>query len=329
MITKGLIFDYFAGNSTALQKRAIEIWLDEGTNKDKYYEWLADWEQEFPQYIPDVEIKLGEYLQMVEQTAKLKLAPQPSSSKKPGAQKFPLTAYVAGFMLLGSLFFILLQYTRIFNQVIETSFGEIKEVNLPDGSELILYSNSRLSIPRINFNRKRTVFLAGEANFKVKHLSMASKFTVQSEKGLTVVVYGTEFRFFTRERGSKLELNEGLVRLHYKEGEKNKIISLIPGESISLNKDNRLTQRMRFNPLRNSEIRKHRFVFNHTPLSELKNLLKENFGLGMVIPDKEIERLTLSGTYTGNSLNELINSLSEVTGLHIYKYQGRIYIESY
>jgi ferric-dicitrate binding protein FerR (iron transport regulator) len=86
---------------------------------------------------------------------------------------------------------------------------------------------------------------------------------------------------------------------------------------------------MRFNPLRNSEIRKHRFVFNHTPLSELKNLLKENFGLGMVIPDKEIERLTLSGTYTGNSLNELINSLSEVTGLHIYKYQGRIYIESY
>jgi ferric-dicitrate binding protein FerR (iron transport regulator) len=102
-----------------------------------------------------------------------------------------------------------------------------------------------------------------------------------------------------------------------------------PGESISLNKENRLTERSTFNPDRNVEIKKHRFVFNNTPLSELKNLISENFGLGIIIPDKEIEKLTLTGTYTGNSLNELINSLSAVTGLNFYKNHGRIYIVPY
>ena len=61
----------------------------------------------------------------------------------------------------------------------------------------------------------------------------------------------------------------------------------------------------------------------------LKNLISENFGLGIIIPDKEIEKLTLTGTYTGNNLNELINSLSAVTCLNFYKHHGRIYIVPY
>jgi transmembrane sensor len=104
---------------------------------------------------------------------------------------------------------------------------------------------------------------------------------------------------------------------------------LNPGESISLNKENKLTERSTFEPSRNIELKKHRFTFDNTPLSELKFLIPEYFGLGIVIPDKEIEKLTLTGTYTGNSLNELINSLSAVTGLNFYKYHGRIYIVPY
>lgn len=68
-----------------------------------------------------------------------------------------------------------------------------------------------------------------------------------------------------------------------------------PGESISLNKENRLTERSTFNPSRNIELKKHRFTFDNTPLSELKILIPENFGLGIVIPDKEIEKANING----------------------------------
>ena len=329
MITKGLLFEYFAGNSTALQRRMIETWLENEKSRNQYYEWLAEWEQVYPQYLPNVEIKLGEYLFQMDESNNSKISVAYKSNKKVSSQRFPKIGYAAGIILFISFSFYLLTFTNLLNKKITTNFGEIKEITLPDGSELTLYSNSRLSWNRLNFKNRRIVQLDGEANFKIKHNAKATKFKVQSKNEVTIVVYGTEFRFFTRKRGSKIELNKGLIKLHYKEGENKKTIALTPGESISLNNKNKLTQRIKFNPLRNIEIKKHRFVFDNTPLSELKNLIPENVGLGIVIKDKEIEKLTLSGTYTGNSLNDLINSLSAVTGLNIYKHHGRIYIVPY
>ena len=329
MVTKSILFEYFTGNSTVLQKRMIENWLENDRNKVLYYEWLAEWEQEYPQYIPNVENKLDQFLFNIDKYNKNKLTVSGLQHKKPVYHIYRYAGFVAGLLLLIAASLTLLNADYFFTKNMSTGFGEIKELRLPDGSELTLYSNSKLSWNPINFKQKRIVYLDGEANFNIIHKADGSKFRVKSKNEVTIVVYGTEFRFFTRERGSKIELNKGIIKLHYKEGKKNKVIALSPGEYISLNKENKLTERNKFIPVRNLEIKKHRFVFDNTPLSELKNLIPENFGLGIVIPDKEVEKLTLSGTYTGNSLNELINSLSAVTGLNIYKHHGRIYIVPY
>jgi len=308
MVTKSILFEYFTGNSSVLQKRMIENWLENEKNRNLYYEWLAEWESEFPQYVPDVENKLDEYLSKIQNDKKFKLIVTNKKEVKPSYRNYRILAYAASIVIIISLLVSILPINDIFNKQISTDYGEIKQVRLPDGSELTLYSNSKLTW---NYNQE------------------SSKFKVKTKNEVTIIVYGTEFRFFTRERGSKVELNKGVIKLHYKEGKSKKTIALNPGESISLNKENRLTERSTFNPSRNIELKKHRFTFDNTPLSELKILIPENFGLGIVIPDKEIEKLTLTGTYTGNSLNELINSLSAVTGLNFYKYHGRIYIVPY
>ena len=329
MVTKSILFEYFNGNSSVLQKRMIENWLEKGQNRNLYYEWLAEWESEYPQYVPDVENKLDEYLSKIEHAKKFKLIVTNKKELKPSYKNYRILAYAASIVIILSLLFSLLPISYIFNKQISTDYGEIKQVKLPDGSELTLYSNSKLTWNRLNFENQRIVYLDGEANFDIKYNQEASKFKVKTKNEVTIIVYGTEFRFFTRERGSKVELNKGVIKLHYKEGKSKKTIALIPGESISLNKENKLTERSTFEPSRNIELKKHRFTFENTPLSELKILIPEYFGLGIVIPDKEIEKLTLTGTYTGNSLNELINSLSAVTGLNFYKYHGRIYIVPY
>ena len=329
MVTKSILFEYFNGNSSVLQKRMIENWLEKGQNRNLYYEWLAEWESEYPQYVPDVENKLDEYLSKIEHAKKIKLIVTNKKELKPSYKNYRILAYAASIVIILSLLFSLLPISYIFNKQISTDYGEIKQVKLPDGSELTLYSNSKLTWNGLNFENQRIVYLDGEANFDIKYNQEASKFKVKTKNEVTIIVYGTEFRFFTRERGSKVELNKGVIKLHYKEGKSKKTIALIPGESISLNKENKLTERSTFEPSRNIELKKHRFTFDNTPLSELKILIPEYFGLGIVIPDKEIEKLTLTGTYTGNSLNELINSLSAVTGLNFYKYHGRIYIVPY
>jgi ferric-dicitrate binding protein FerR (iron transport regulator) len=329
MVTKSLLFEYFAGNLSVLQTRMIEKWLENQGNRNLYYEWLTEWEREYPQYVPDVEKKLAEYLSKIENAKKHTLTITNNREIKPILKKYYFLRYAAAIILIISLFVSILPFSNIFNKQISTAYGEIKQVSLPDGSELTLYSNSKITWNGLNFKSQRIVHLDGEANFDIKHNQEATKFKVKTKNEVTVIVYGTEFRFFTRERGSKIELNKGVIKLLYKEGKSKKTIAMNPGESISLNKENRLTERSTFNPDRNVEIKKHRFVFNNTPLSELKNLISENFGLGIIIPDKEIEKLTLTGTYTGNSLNELINSLSAVTGLNFYKHHGRIYIVPY
>lgn len=329
MVTKSLLFEYFAGNLSVLQTRMIEKWLEKEGNSILYYEWLTEWEREYPQYVPDVENKLSEYLSKIENSKRHTLTITNNREIGPTLKKYHFLRYAAAIILVIFLFVSILPFSYIFNKQISTDFGEIKQVSLPDGSELTLYSNSKLSWNGLNFKSQRVVYLDGEANFDIQHNQEATKFKVKTKNEVTVIVYGTEFRFFTRERGSKVELNKGVIKLHYKEGKSKKTIAMNPGESISLNKENRLTERSTFNPDRNVEIKKHRFVFNNTPLSELKNLISENFGLGIIIPDKEIEKLTLTGTYTGNSLNELINSLSAVTGLNFYKHHGRIYIVPY
>jgi ferric-dicitrate binding protein FerR (iron transport regulator) len=329
MVTKSLLFEYFAGNLSVLQTRMIEKWLEKEGNSILYYEWLTEWEREYPQYVPDVENKLSEYLSKIENSKRHTLTITNNREIGPTLKKYHFLRYAAAIILVIFLFVSILPFSYIFNKQISTDFGEIKQVSLPDGSELTLYSNSKITWNGLNFKSQRVVYLDGEANFDIQHNQEATKFKVKTKNEVTVIVYGTEFRFFTRERGSKVELNKGVIKLHYKEGKSKKTIAMNPGESISLNKENRLTERSTFNPDRNVEIKKHRFVFNNTPLSELKNLISENFGLGIIIPDKEIEKLTLTGTYTGNSLNELINSLSAVTGLNFYKHHGRIYIVPY
>ena len=70
MVTKSILFEYFTGNSSVLQKRMIENWLENEKNRNLYYEWLAEWESEFPQYVPDVENKLDEYLSKIQNDKK-------------------------------------------------------------------------------------------------------------------------------------------------------------------------------------------------------------------------------------------------------------------
>ncbi|MDP4810852.1 MAG: FecR family protein, partial [Saprospiraceae bacterium] len=256
MVTKSILFEYFNGNSSVLQKRMIENWLEKGQNSNLYYEWLAEWESEYPQYVPDVENKIDGYLSKIEHAKKFKLIVTNKKELKPSYKNYRILAYAASIVIVLSLLFSLLPISYIFNKQISTDYGEIKQVKLPDGSELTLYSNSKLTWNGLNFENQRIVYLDGEANFDIKYNQEASKFKVKTKNEVTIIVYGTEFRFFTRERGSKVELNKGVIKLHYKEGKSKKTIALNPGESISLNKENRLTERSTFNPSRKIELKK-------------------------------------------------------------------------
>ena len=41
---KTVLYAYFSGTATPIQKKLIETWLAEADNQAQYYQWLHEWE---------------------------------------------------------------------------------------------------------------------------------------------------------------------------------------------------------------------------------------------------------------------------------------------
>jgi hypothetical protein len=94
MVTKSLLFEYFAGNLSVLQTRMIEKWLEKEGNSNLYYEWLTEWEREYPQYVPDVENKLSEYLSKIENAQKHTLTITKNKEIGPTLKKYHFLIHI-------------------------------------------------------------------------------------------------------------------------------------------------------------------------------------------------------------------------------------------
>ena len=63
-ITRELIFEHFANKVTPLQRRQIDEWLQTEGNEELYYKWLEEWENSNPEYQPDSELLVEDYLKL-------------------------------------------------------------------------------------------------------------------------------------------------------------------------------------------------------------------------------------------------------------------------
>ena len=94
----------------------------------------------------------------------------------------------------------------------ETGYGQIRKIDLADGSVVTLNANSKLKIADDLENTPlREVWLEGEAFFDIAKKNGA-KFIVHTSEA-EVEVLGTEFNVNTRRKQTKVILHEGKVKL--------------------------------------------------------------------------------------------------------------------
>ncbi|GHB77696.1 FecR family protein [Persicitalea jodogahamensis] len=315
-INKQLILDHLAGKSSPMQKRSIEVWLQDIGNQELFYQWLAEWENQSPQYFPELEHKLSDYVRFLEKDPEsIETSEKENQSvvhKKSWLHWLSAAALV---LLLGGAAWY--GQNKLFYKAYHTSYNETQSIELSDGSTVVLNSNSCLRVPRFGFGAKtREVHLMGEASFSVTHTTDDKKFIVKADNNLDVVVLGTEFTIFSRPRGAKIVLNTGKVRLHYGEDNARKEVTMAPGQLVTLDK----TGHAKFSKATNLQPQKawaaHRFVFEGTSLEELSYLFAENFGLKISIEDEELKQLTLFGSFRAETAEQLLKELSDAARLN-------------
>ena len=325
-VSKETLFNYFAGGATALQKQLIDEWAKDDSNRELFFECLAIWENQNPQFIADTNEALKRHQQRILNQSKNETVDSSQATLrepithwlKPLWFRSLIAASVSIILLLSGLFF----KENILFTTYSTPFGETRTVTLTDGSLVTLNANSSLRVPRFGFGQKtREVVLVGEADFSIKHLPNHQHFVVQTNKHFEVVVLGTEFLVNTREKSTKVVLNKGKVRLLYQEGKANKALTMKPGNLVTFDNEGRVSLKQTPKPQDFISWKEHRFVFDGTTLAEISGLFAENYGITLQIPDKALTQWTISGAFTAYNAKELIETLASASNL-TYRQQG-------
>ena len=317
-INKEFIFSYLSGNTSALQKQVIDEWIKNPINEELFYKWLVEYEYQHPQYLTELPEAIERFHTFADRfdenpefafPSKETLLPAP---RRIGA--WMIAACIVLGLLAGAWFF---QDVFIY-QTHTTAFGETKSLLLSDLTKVTLNANSSLRVPRFGFGTKtREVYLSGEANFAVTHQSNNQQFIVKTNKGLEVVVLGTEFTVYSRKQGSKVVLSKGKVQLRYQEGTTQRQLMMKPGDLVTLDQINHLRQEVTKQPEKFAAWKDHRFIFDDTTLQEFAQIMDENYGIEVVIKDKTLANRTLVGSFRADSADELMDIISEIFNIDI------------
>ncbi|WP_420401919.1 FecR domain-containing protein [Flagellimonas sp.] len=215
-----------------------------------------------------------------------KVHPKPKSPKVVSLKWWGYVGAAAAVIaLLFGVLFVEVEYS--------TAPGETLVVELPDGSQVQLNSNSSLSRKRFLWNSSKEVALEGEAYFKIQK---GDGFTVQANSGI-VGVLGTEFN--VKDRGTAMEVAcfEGKVRFKSRDGQHESYLT--KGMRVRLEGDQ--FEEGTFSK-DSPDWMQGRSVFNSISLGEVLVEMEAQFGIRF-----EVNGADISQRFTGSFTHENVD----------------------
>ncbi|SOD79942.1 FecR family protein [Spirosoma fluviale] len=321
-LTKHIIFDFFDGKATAIQRKYIEAWIGDEVNQELYYQYLDEWESQRPQFAVDSEQAFGAFQQILQETQPR--PPQPVVVKSNPAfwtnnrLGWSIAASVLVVSMLGAyLFRVQIQY-----KTYRTAYGQTAVYQLSDGTTVTLNANSLLRVPRFGFGTDtREVFLEGEGEFAVTHTENNQRFVVRTADKFQVEVLGTEFVVYARKRGKRVFLTKGKVKLELAQGQQ---LYMKPGNVVTVANSGRYQLRQLAPARPFVAWKEHWFYFDNTPVSEIAIQIQERFGVSVVIPETELAQKRIAGNFKAEKADDLLEILAELLKLTVVKNRNHI-----
>ncbi|WP_339867263.1 FecR domain-containing protein [uncultured Algoriphagus sp.] len=208
----------------------------------------------------------------------------------------------------------------------QSAFGETKELMLPDGSKVILNSNSKLTfIDNWEGQMAREIWIEGEAFFSVVHKKDHQPFKVLSSQNVAIEVLGTEFNVYNRSQETEVVLTSGLVTLSFPVKEKEGKIVMSPGELVEF-KENKF-QRKKVNTSLYTSWKDNVFHLDETSLGEIIKMARNNYGIEIEIQDEEVLSQTASGSMPLGDSAEFMDQISKIFNIEIVNERNKYLIK--
>jgi transmembrane sensor len=201
-------------------------------------------------------------------------------------------------------------------------FGERRQILLPDGSTVILNSNSQLTY-NSDFNKKeRRIVLSGEAFFKVVKDS-EKKFIVFSE-GFSTTAIGTAFYVHGRQPSQSYSVNliEGKVSLQNESGSP---FLLEAGEEAKWNKN--VFDKNRFDTASLRQWIEGKLQFQRVETGEVLRHLSQWYAVEIEDQRKRPGAITITGDYSNKPLEDILKAICFSLSCRYTIYGNKIIIQ--
>ena len=201
--------------------------------------------------------------------------------------------------------------------------GEKLEKTLPDGSLVIMNSDTRLKFNKaLSTSPKREVWMQGEAFFKVSRTVDAKPFIVHTEH-FDVEVTGTQFNVNSGSDSSSILLTEGSVILLMPDGRK---IQMTPGTYFSTDgsgpevKMSQAEAPVRVEkPAAVLSWLDKNLVFEDMPLSDVARQIELLYRVKVKFSSDQVAERRITGILPNENLEILLKALEATTDFTIFQ----------
>jgi len=216
---------------------------------------------------------------------------------------------------------------------VQAGLGEKVQKALPDGSVVILNSDSRLRYARdLGRRQRRDVWMEGEAFFKVAKDLGGKPFVVHAGH-FDVEVTGTQFNLRSGSDGSSILLTEGSVTLRMADGGTRR---MLPGDYFAVSDEEGAAPAGPAAAMRGVDRPKpadvlswldRSLVFENTPLSEVAREIGVRYKVAVVAATDRIGGLTVTGILPNDNLEILLKSLEATVDVRVRRDGDTLRIE--
>ena len=220
----------------------------------------------------------------------------PAETKKPNRSRVIRLASIAIAAVL--TVFVIMRLPEA-NTAINTQMAEQLNVELPDGSNMILNAVTETEYSKKSFNKERTINLEGEAFFEVEK---GSTFQVKTALG-TVEVLGTSFNVFARNDKFEVSCATGKVKVSTNDG--SSFVVLEPGQECIL-EDGRITKVN--HSFEEQDWIKGIFHYKDVEVGSVVEEIERQFNVEIKI-DAEIDTIPYTGYFEKGNLDTALYSV--------------------
>ena len=186
--------------------------------------------------------------------------------------------------------------------------GIVTKAVLPDGSEVWLNAQSKLSYPQKFNGKERTVWLSGEAYFKVM-ADRKNRFNVVMSDGIAVSAFGTEFNIHAYEDESNYQvtLARGNIEVETAHTMKKEVLEV--GQKAVLTSHTGEMAIVQADTYVETAWKDGKMVFRREKLETITQKLSRKFGVIIQLEDEALKEYKYTATFTDETVEDILDLL--------------------